>query len=526
MSACFNKLLNFMNKHLSLILIISFFITMLPMLVVSIFDWAAADDFRFSIQTHQAMSASGFPAFNVIKAAATIAASSYMHWQGTFSAIFLMALQPSVFSARAYILVPIILIGALIFGTIYLLFRINSDCLHLERKYVIYIGIPMLFLQVQFVPSLVEAFYWYNGAMYYTFFYSLMLIYMSEFIHIYFNGENKYKKSLIISIILAIVLGGGNFVTALLASLIGLGFVLFSLFNRSKQSKQIWRLILPEIILLISFVISMTAPGNSARQQFSTKLNPIVAIYRSIIQATLDIRNWTTPTVIIICLLLIPVMAKITKKMKFQFRWPGILIIVTFLLFAAQNTPTLYAQSFIGTGRLRNIVFYSYIWLIFINLFYCIGWFQKTYSSALSQLRNFVAKRFEPKEIISTKNIVASLLFVLLVAANSNMTSLAKVSSVVCTSDLVSGKAAAYNKQLSERQSILDNAEIDVVKLPALTVYPKSISASDITYNWDHWTNKSMAMFYNKKSIVKYDKPVAKAAATPKKTIDEPVMLN
>jgi hypothetical protein len=513
-----------MNKHLSLILIILFTVSIMPLLVISIYNWPSIDDFRFSIQTRQAMSAAGFPVYNVLKAAATTAASSYLNWQGTFSAIFLMALQPSVFSARAYILVPIILIGVLIFATFCLLSRIITDCLHLERKYVIYIGIPMLFLQIQFVPSTVQAFFWYNGAMYYTFFYSLMLIYMSELIHLYFNGEKKFKKSLIISIILAVVLGGGNFVTALLTFLIGLGFVVFSLFNHSKQQKRIWRLILPEIILLIAFVISMVAPGNAVRQAYFPKMSPLQAICRSIFQAMDDIKNWTTPTVIIICLVLIPVMDKIAKKMKFQFRWPGMWIIATFLLFAAQNAPTLYAQSFVGPSRMRNIIYYSFIWFLFFNLTYCIGWLQKTYSSLFSQLSNFVAKRFEAKEIISTKNLIVSLLLILLVAVNLNLTSLKKVSSVVCASDLVSGRATAYNKQLSERQSILENTQIDVVKVPALKTFPKSLYLSDMSGNPNYWTNKSMAAFYNKKSVETYPNPNVKKA---KKTeaADEPVIF-
>jgi hypothetical protein len=524
MAACFSKLFAFFKKHLPLILILLFFVSIAPMLAVSMYNWPAGDDFRFSIQTHQAMSESGFPLFRVIQAAAAIAASSFMHWQGTYSAIFLMALQPGVFSSIAYIVVGILLIGALIFSTLYLLKTILSNCFHMERKQFIYIGIPMLFLQIQFVPSLVEAFYWYNGAMYYTFFYSLMLIYLTKLVQIYFGEEKKYKKNLIFLIVFSVILGGGNFVTAILTSLIGLSFIIFSLPKRSEQPKRIIWLALPEITLLLSFAASMLAPGNSVRQQFTTRLSPFKAIYSSITQAACDIINWTTPTILIICLLLIPVMAKLVKKTDLQFRWPGIWIGFTFLLFAAQNAPVFYAQAFAGQGRLRNIVFYSYIWLIFMNLFYCVGWLLRTYATSFSKLKSSVEKHFDAKERISTQNLVVAVLLVFLIVVNLNSTTLKKVSSVICFSDLISGKAAAYNQQLSERQKIIDNPNIDVVKIPALTVYPKSISASDITYNENEWTNKSMAIFYNKKSIVKYNKPVTKTAQK-KELPPEPIML-
>lgn len=526
MATFLSRGLDFIKKHVSLVLIILFVISIVPLLAVSMFNWPAGDDFRFSIQTHQAMSASGLPLLNVIKAAAGIAASSYWHWQGTYSAIFVMALQPSVFSARAYIVVAFILIGALTFGTLYLLNTILSKCFHMEKKYLIYIGIPMLFLQIQFVPSLVEAFYWYNGAMYYTFFYSLMLIYISQFINIFLYEEKKYIKNLIIAIILAVVLGGGNFVTALLTTLIGLCFLFFTLVNHTRPIKRTICLVLPQIVLIVAFVISMAAPGNSVRQQFSTKLSPVRAVYRSLIQALVDIKNWTTPTVIIICLLLIPLIFQITKRMSFQFRWPGVWVVLTFLLFASQNAPTLYAQAYIGQNRLRNIIFYSFIWIIFMDLFYFVGWVQNTYSLAISKFTNFITKQFTPKEIIASKHAIFPLFLIILVAINVSSAS-QKISGGICTYDLISGKAAEYNRQLSERQTILDNPNIGVVKIPALTVYPKSISASDITYNVDHWTNKSMAIFYNKKSIVKYDKSKkSKSETKPKVAPQEPNMLN
>lgn len=524
MLTLFNTLRNFVFKHLSLILIILFIMSIAPLLVISIYNWPSIDDFRFSIQTRQALSATGFPVLNVIKAAATTVSSSYYQWQGTFSAIFLMALQPNVFSARGYILVPIILLAFLIFATFYLLDTIIIKHLHLERKYLVYIGIPMLFLQIQFVPSTVQAFYWYNGAVYYTFFYSLMLLYISELIRIYFS-KNKYIKSLVVSIVLAVVLGGGNFVTSLLMSLIGACFIVLSIFSHAKQSKRTVFLILPEVTLLIAFAISMVAPGNSVRQAYFTKLSPLRAIYLSIVQALTDIKNWTTPTVIIICLLLIPVMARIAKKIHLSYRLPGILLGITFLLFAAQNTPTWYAQSFVGPTRLRDIIFYSYIWALFINLTYWLGWFQKTYASSLSELRNLLKNRFHPQEIISTKTFVLSLLLVLLIVTNLSSANLSKVSSFICTSDLLSGKAAAYNKQLGERQLILDNPSIEEVKVPAITVFPKSLYLSDMSGDPQYWTNKSLAAFYNKKSVQTYSIPVVKPSDKAQTTSDEPVIF-
>ena len=44
-------------------------------------------------------------------------AERYANWQGTYSAMFLMALQPAVFGNGFYALVPFLTLGALAAGT-------------------------------------------------------------------------------------------------------------------------------------------------------------------------------------------------------------------------------------------------------------------------------------------------------------------------------------------------------------------------------------------------------------------------
>ena len=44
-----------------------------------------------------------------------------------------------------------------------------------------FLAVPLLLLSIQLVPSPKDAFYWWNGAVYYTFTYGIMLLLVERF---------------------------------------------------------------------------------------------------------------------------------------------------------------------------------------------------------------------------------------------------------------------------------------------------------------------------------------------------------
>ena len=69
---------------------------LVPMLLVARYNVPCADDYHFGAPTHAAWQATHSLAA-VVKAAGEKVAERYANWQGTYSAMFLMALQPAVF---------------------------------------------------------------------------------------------------------------------------------------------------------------------------------------------------------------------------------------------------------------------------------------------------------------------------------------------------------------------------------------------------------------------------------------------
>ena len=142
---------------------------LVPMLLVARYNVPCADDYHFGAPTHAAWQATHSLAA-VVKAAGEKVAERYANWQGTYSAMFLMALQPAVFGNGFYALVPFLTLGMLAAGTCFFCLSLFTKLLGASRWQALVLALVWLGIDTQLLPSAVQGFYWYNGAIFYTFF--------------------------------------------------------------------------------------------------------------------------------------------------------------------------------------------------------------------------------------------------------------------------------------------------------------------------------------------------------------------
>ena len=95
-------------------------ISLLAMLSIAKYDLPMGDDVIFGKPAQEALAGQRNIGM-ALSAAAGVVAEKYHSWQGTFSAIFLMALQPGVFGTSSYQVTPYLMLGALIASTLCLL---------------------------------------------------------------------------------------------------------------------------------------------------------------------------------------------------------------------------------------------------------------------------------------------------------------------------------------------------------------------------------------------------------------------
>ena len=97
------------------VLLVILLLLLIPMFAIARYDVPAADDFSFSCETHAAIVSRG-SVTDILSGAVEKAVKVYYTWQGSFSAIFLMALQPAIWGLPYYAFTTWIMLLSLLGG--------------------------------------------------------------------------------------------------------------------------------------------------------------------------------------------------------------------------------------------------------------------------------------------------------------------------------------------------------------------------------------------------------------------------
>lgn len=89
---------------------------------------------------------------------------------------------------------------------------------------------------------------------------------------------------------MAIVIGGGNYTTAL-ATAVLTAVALIALIYKKSPAKIYCGIIL--LFLLIAFAVNVLAPGNQIRQEMVTSMSPVKAVISSLFYAFVYIGEWS-----------------------------------------------------------------------------------------------------------------------------------------------------------------------------------------------------------------------------------------
>lgn len=491
-----NKTLDFIKSKSNIIIaigvILCAIILIIPILNIALYNAPSTDDYSYGFETHMAWE-NTHNIFSVLKEAFKNIAETYRDWQGTFSAVFMFSMQPSIFGIQFYSITTFVLIFILFISNICLTKTIARRLFKYTKNSAVYIISTILTIfAIEMLPNPVQSLFWWNGSIYYTFYYSIMLLTISAVIKL-ITSENK--KSLIVwtilSILLSVFLGGGNYPTALSYILI-LALVTLSLFISKNKNKYI--ILAITVITIISLLISMVAPGNAVRQATcDNSLGAIKSVFVAISEGANLIFKWTNLIVIIGLLILLPFILQVIKKSKFKFRYPLVFTIVSFGIFCSQLVPPLYAMNNIGEGRLIDMVYYSYYWLLVLNIGYYAGWLQSKFEEKTNSLMEYINER-----II----IYVSILFVILFIVCFPTKNYKEFTSYKALNSLANNEAVNYHNEIIERYKLFEDKELKDVSLKKLINHPDLLYVWDITEDKDDWVNVAVSQYFNKNSTV------------------------
>ena len=479
------------EKAVALLVVAAVALMLVPMLVVARYNVPCADDYHYGASTYHTWQATHSLAA-VLRAAGEKVAERYVNWQGTYSAIFLMALQPAVFGNGFYALVPFLTLGMLAAGTCFFCLSLFTKLLGASRWQALVLALVWLGIDTQLLPSAVQGFYWYNGAIFYTFFFGVQLFYFGLLARYLAMGHASRRRSaafLTGLCALGLFLGGGNLVTAFGTLLVLVCVLCLLAIMKSRQ----WRaLLLPLAFLLAGFLVNVCAPGNSVRQQsMGDPLPAPLAVLRAVQEAVLQFDKNLTLPILLALVFLLPVLWNAAANAHLSFRWPLLFFVFTFGLYAAQFCPTWYALKQAGPARLLDIIFYSAFFWMAVNLFYFLGWLQRRLwaeNGAVPQGRytiGFVA-------------VTAALLAVSCFA----MRDMLNFTSIQALNALRTGQAQQYHAEFEARVEILEDTTQPDAVLQPYSVRPRVLFFDDATPYADNWRNEALRDYYGKRSVV------------------------
>ena len=155
--------------------------------------------------------------------------------------------------------------------------------------------------------SALQGLYWYNGAMNYVFFHAVLLLLLCVLLSL--AGEHPRRKAgrTVLAVLLAVLLAGGNHVTAFMGILLIVGFGIFAAVKKRRQNLICCVITLAAMVA--GFLFNVTSPGTRIRQSyFSDRPGVAGTIVTAVKTGIACINSWMGLAVIVTAVLLLPVL--------------------------------------------------------------------------------------------------------------------------------------------------------------------------------------------------------------------------
>jgi len=485
----------FNRKWIFRYMVVLFIVSLIPLVYISRYSHPSADDFSNGNYTVHTWRETGSISHTL---SAAVEGTRYIYdtWQGSFIAVFLMTLHPAVFNEDLYMFGIIAIILGFVAATMFFLKVVFMDYLKMDKYSYGIIGILFTFISVQFIFCPVEGFYWYNAAMYYTGFHSVSLVLFAltlRAIKTTTISKTKIIYGIAVSLLASIV-GGGNYVTALTSVIVMALLSAYCIFiKRSNRTIPI----LGTLSICAVLIIAIIAPGNAVRQTYFQSMNPILAIFMSFEYAFLFVGIVIRTPVWLAFACIVPLIYKVTRDSDFSFPYPIVVTILMYGIYASTFTPNLYSWSSFGPARVVNINFFAFLFFVLFSAVYCTG-------SIAHYMKRKPYKTMNMHSLIEHPIVTAVLVICFILGcAHATFVHVDSMASISAARSLATGEAQAYHGEYLARLELLRDPEIRHVELPEFTVKPRVLfHALDITTDPYIWPNTAVAQFHNKESVI------------------------
>lgn len=481
-----NILKNIDTKYYLVLCMILFLI---PVIVLGFYNHPYFDDYSYSIDTYKVIQ-SGGGLISLIKSAFLTSYQFMYEWQGLYSSAVLLALQPGIFGDNYYFITTIFMIVVLWIGIFCLFYNLNKYIIKSKtNKYVAFLSLLTLFFLVETVPNARECLYWYNGAINYLFFWSLLLIIVGLILKYVYLTKNNIFFVMALSF-LCFVLSGGNHVTAFGGLM--LEFLAIIIFFKKKNGKM---LIFPFLSGIIGFLININSPGTKVRAETVNLHGDVLkTIYDVFLKSFELYSNWLSIPLILFLIIFVGTIFSVIKNKKIKYRKKFLLIpFISYIVLSGMMCVVYYVFSNFGGGRVYDTLYFSFVIFLVINITILLKYLYDRRILLIDKIK------------FTDRIYIVFIVFIGVLGNNFYYFS----TSYEATKELINGEAIKYDNQVNERLKILEDDKIDKVVVEPLKVKPYLLYGADFCEITDDNECNSSALnkYYDKKVIgVKNDK--------------------
>ena len=460
---------------------------LMPLIRLAFYSVPWYDDYNYGRFATMAMR-KGATIGNALKGAWECIRISWHAWQGTYGSILFMVLMPGIWGESYYKCGPIFLILLLTFAVSVFVYTLLRVGLHTDRVHGWGIALGSAILATQLIHTAQAGFYWYNGGVHYVGMHAFCMLMITAVIRgVYSPKIWKGCIWTLLAMVLAFLVAGGNFVTALQGVLILLTIAGVGILNRRRQTVYM----LPVLaVYLYGFYLNVSAPGNDKRADnyIGWGMPPIKSILYSFVEGGRNAWEFTGWMTLVILALLVPLILHMVRRTKFRFPLPGLITLWSVCLYATGFTPSLYSLGHGGLDRTLNAVKLTWQMLLVLNLIYWCGWIAGRFKTMTAGER-MCRWWYYP---------IVALLVLLSFRAESNQAG--SFSSYGAYYYVHTGMAYNFYQEYLERVELLKGDEQYV----GLTPYhwcPWLICMGDISENPEEESNRALADWYDKEEV-------------------------
>lgn len=459
---------------------------LLPLFIIAHFNYPCTDDFSFAKALYIGIN-NGSSFKEIIYGAWEGFMQFYTRWQGRYFDDIVGCFGFGIALPEYYFLGTYLIIILFVTADVSFLRTVTYRFCRWDSDISWIFSVIITAMQILYVPYASEAFYWYVGAAMYTIAYALLL-FLGVALFYYYRQDSICGRMLfgVVSIIITFMIAGSNYATGLLTAEVLALVVLVRICQKKKWGFV--GIILSEYLICFLFLNAL-APSNAGRMGAVESLGVGGSILASLKQGSVFLKEWFRWPVVFLLIFIFLLGIRQMAEMNFSFPFPGGVTIISFGLFCSMMTPPFFAGATWGPGRLINLVYFSYYFLLAGNLLYWGGWgvhrYEKFYLTA--------------KKEFSVLPLMFCFFVLLLICLK--MYGLQSTSSSSALLSLVKGEAEEYLMENRIRWKIYEDDSVKDVEIEDFSIKPYVLYHDDVVEDESDWRNTAVAAFFGKDSV-------------------------